>query len=376
MRLFTTLFIFLLAFNTQAQCTDPVAPNSVWTTDVYATEAYCWVTCHWSAVDDAYRYLIRRRAIGETEWTYVGGVDFITETNRAIGFLEFNTTYEWSVRAHCTQDNEPYSEWSVADTVSTGSFIPAPFTPELNISLADSSCSIKTDLIFEIAQGLNEPDMASTAIFSDGGSFDIESLSLLQELGYAEMVVGGGFATYTYTLFVAQVVSDDEAVISMQNNATWMIDGSFIIQNENGGIKIIQQIPNEDGNSYTTGNESIIVLENLFLNPTESMVVDFSSMIVSELDDDEAIAHDFNFECHTSVEEWSQGTVYPNPTTGLLHFEIVGQKNLVLRNLRGQIVYEGFTNAQQLNLSYLAKGMYFLEVTNNQAIYRDKLILR
>lgn len=376
MRLLTTLLFVLLAVNVQAQCTDPITPEEVWTTDVYATEAYCWATCHWTATEDAYRYLIRRRALGEAEWTYVGGVDFITETNRAIGFLEFNTTYEWSVRTHCTDDNDPYSEWSVSDTFSTGNFIPAEFTPDFSISLADSSCAAKTDLIFEIEQGLNEPDMASTAIFSDGGSFDIASLSLLENVGYADMMVGGGFANYSYTLFVGQIVSDDEAVISMQNNDTWMIDGSFTIQNENGGIKIIQQIPNEDDNSYTTGNESTIVLEDIFLTPTESTVVDFSSMIVSELDDDATISHDFTFDCHTAIEEWSQGVVYPNPTEGLLYLDLAGEKQFVLRNLNGQIVYQAATNAAQINLSALASGLYFIEITTEGHVYREKLVLR
>ena len=371
------LFVVSLFFSLQSygQCTtQPPAPLDVYTTDVYATEAYCWATLNWSEVDSAYRYLLRRKKVEESEWTYVGGGEYIYDTQKAIGFLEHNSTYEWSVRAHCNETNNPSSNWSVADTFSTGSFIPAPFDPLFYISVLDTSCSMKTDLIFEFSQGLNQPDMSYTGIFSDGGSFDINSLYFGMNVGYADIMAGGGYIELSYNLIVSEILTDDQAVISMQNVDNWMIDGSFIIENDTEGIKIVQQIPDEDDNNYTTGNESLVVLENIFITPEESCIVQFYSLIESELNDVSNISHDFDFDCTTSIESIELKAFYPNPTQSYIIVDLKEVNSISLTSVTGQLIE--LENSNYINLSDVSKGIYLIEIQTEQGVLREKLILR
>ena len=60
--------------------------------------------------------------------------------------------------------------------------------------------------------------------------------------------------------------------------------------------------------------------------------------------------------------------VYPNPTSGILNItKIADPKKIAVFDLTGSIIYEGkFTN--KLDLSFLAKGIYFVKSDLNQAV--------
>ena len=115
-------------------------------------------------------------------------------------------------------------------------------------------------------------------------------------------MAGGGFYEFDYTLIVDQIISVNEAVIAMKNDSTGVIDGSFTIQNDNGGIKIINTIP-ADGNFYTTGNSSEVLFYNLFLNPDPG-ILDFYTSLQSELSDNYTQSINYIISCINVMEEW------------------------------------------------------------------------
>ena len=78
-------------------------------------------------------------------------------------------------------------------------------------------------------------------------------------------------------------------------------------------------------------------------------------------------------------------TIYPNPTDGLLNIAIkirMQQLNLLLVDINGQEVFrESLQNIQpgyvrQIDISKLAKGIYFIKLMNNDHLYTEKVVIR
>ncbi|MCP4520767.1 MAG: T9SS type A sorting domain-containing protein [Cytophagales bacterium] len=68
--------------------------------------------------------------------------------------------------------------------------------------------------------------------------------------------------------------------------------------------------------------------------------------------------------------------IFPNPTNGILN--ITGNiNNVVIYNYSGQIQFNESFNQEnvQLDLSDLKAGIYFIEVSYNGQIIREKLII-
>ena len=72
-------------------------------------------------------------------------------------------------------------------------------------------------------------------------------------------------------------------------------------------------------------------------------------------------------------------SVYPNPTNGLVNVKILdaGNYNLELVNVLGAVVYTAVTNGTvALDLTQYEKGVYTLQVSNNQGVYTERLIVQ
>ncbi|WP_317899717.1 T9SS type A sorting domain-containing protein [Aurantibacillus circumpalustris] len=68
--------------------------------------------------------------------------------------------------------------------------------------------------------------------------------------------------------------------------------------------------------------------------------------------------------------------VYPNPTTSILNIEYHGLKSCVIIDTNGKIVLQKQTDINEINLSDLSIGTYFLKMysDNNQLLATKKII--
>jgi len=83
---------------------------------------------------------------------------------------------------------------------------------------------------------------------------------------------------------------------------------------------------------------------------------------------------------HASTEEFKRETItiYPNPSTGLVHLDgDLEIKTVTITNGYGQEAYKiQGTNLTQIQLPDFTKGIYFLEAESSSVIYTSKLIIR
>ncbi len=132
------------------------------------------------------RYRIHYRIYGATNWINLSTID--SSTNNVISpVLQPNTTYEWEVMAYYDSTSLSASLWSIADTFTTATYIYSAFNPIITNTIGNTICNNATKLTLFASQSLNEPNIGGSIITSDGGSFNIQSLSMGESVGYAIM---------------------------------------------------------------------------------------------------------------------------------------------------------------------------------------------
>lgn len=100
------------------------------------------------------------------------------------------------------------------------------------------------------------------------------------------------------------------------------------------------------------------------------------------------ISLDFTPPTSTGIGENKTGnqvlSVYPNPSNGVFYISLAAEEqstvNVKVFDLRGSIVHQEQVQSDKLNgfpiqLSSLSKGTYILELTNNQKVISQKLVL-
>ena len=168
------------------------------------------------------------------------------------------------------------SELSQVDNQSFIQFMScADFSPSVNLILSNTDCGLLTDVTLDVSQDAGEIDMASALFTTDGGSFDLASLSIGSMVGTA--TVSAGANSYTADLFVNNLSSNTATI---EDNLSL---NTFLIENlTSGGVSISTTSPGD--NNYTTinGNSTSVLLQNIF-NNTSTSVLGFSSVITSEI---------------------------------------------------------------------------------------------
>lgn len=181
-------------------------------------------------------------------------------------------------------------------------------------------------------------------------------------------------ATTTYTLIATDVnmCSDTVTTTIVVNNlpdTTISLSGNIItattiaealyqwVDCGNG----YTPIPSETNQSFTAtvnGSYAVIVTSNGCSDT--SSCVSVSSVAVSE-------------------NENSLFSFYPNPTNGIIQFR--NQQNqgsiLLIENYNGQLINSIYLNAndKQIDLSFLADGMYFMKLKNDSSVLTHKLVI-
>ena len=237
-------------------------------------------TSNWTINNNADRYKIRYKIYGTSIWSFSGAI-YHPINNEVIPQLQQSTTYEWEVMAFYDSTTQQASLWSLTDTFTTSLFVSSTFNPIISNTIDNLTCNSPTNLTLQASQSLNEPDIETTTTTSDGGYFDIQTLSMGDSVGYATITLAT--QTISTTLRVGIIAGQNYALINSYDS-TGSILGFFSIENLNGGIKISSTSPN-DGNNYTAGFTSEIHLTNLFINPNISGPLNFYTDIKSELND-------------------------------------------------------------------------------------------
>ena len=124
------------------------------------------------------------------------------------------------------------------------------FTPEVSVSLSSLVQGSTSDLTFTITQGSNEADIASSIITTDGGSFDISSLTVGESVGFGSGFAAGGSISGSFTLYVDFIISSSQATLQVVEDVSGDLLGTFEIQNVMGGVQVLSIAPG-DGNSIT-----------------------------------------------------------------------------------------------------------------------------
>ena len=233
---------------------------------------------NWNSAPIADRYHIHYRQLGGT-WSNLANIDAM-DTTRNIPGLDPSTAYEWEIKTFCDTSNHPNSGWSYSDTFITPAFLPAPFNPIISKVLGSLECNIQTQLYLKVTQDTNEPDIEISTITTDGGYFNINSISFGDSVGYATLTHANQSIS---SVLRVGAIAQNYAIINSYDSIGGLM-GFFTIENTSEGIKI-ETAPADDGNNYTSGYVSELYFTDLFVNPENPGPLHFFTDIESELND-------------------------------------------------------------------------------------------
>ncbi len=294
-KLLCIFICLILADLSFAQCPTPSGLN---VTSITHNSAIA----NWNSVIGVDHYRIRTREVGAANWGNLLNIDS-TMTSRILPLLQPSTTYEWKIEAYCDSTNQANSNWSIIDTFTTTLFIAAPFNPIITNTLSNLQCNTATDLLLTVSQNANEPDIQTSYITSDGGSFNIGSLSPSDSVGYANLTttINTTSLTISLSLKVGLITSPNSAIINAYDS-TGSLVGFFTIENLSNGVQVTTSSPN-DGNNYTSAYTSNLYFSNIFINPPTSGPLHFFADIESELGDQFNDTDMVQIWCNTSINE-------------------------------------------------------------------------
>ena len=304
-----------------AQCP---TPNGLNVTSITHNSAIA----NWNSVTGVDHYRIRTREVGAANWVNLLNIDS-TMTSRILPLLQPSTSYEWKIEAYCDSSNQTNSNWSIIDTFTTTLFVAAPFNPIITNSISNLQCNTPTDLLLTVSQDANEPDIETSYITSDGGSFNIGALSPNDSVGYANLTttINTTSLTISLSLKVGLITSQNSAIINAYDSIGSLV-GFFTIENISNGVQVTTSSPN-DGNNYTSAYTSNLYFANIFINPPVSGPLHFFADIESELGNQFNDTDMVQIWCNTSINEINTETKILK-IVNLLGKNCSEQKNIVL----------------------------------------------
>ena len=291
------IIILLILINSNygfSQCTQA---SGLYTTNINYNNALA----NWTPLSNVDHYKIHYKVYGSSSWGNLGNIGGI-DSVRNLPLLQPNTKYEWEIMSFCDSTNQIASIWSTTDTFTTARFIPSLFNPIITNSIGNNNCNASTNLSLFVSQTLNEADISTSIITSDGGSFNIQSLSTGDSVGY--VIMNTSTQSITATLKAGIIAGQNYATINSYDSIGSLI-GFFVIENVNGGIKVSSTSPN-DGNNYTNGFTSEVHFTNLFINPNINGPLHFYTDIQSELNDQFSDTAIIIISCTSSILENSK----------------------------------------------------------------------
>ena len=307
-------------------------PTGLFTNNI----TYYNALANWTPVNGVDHYKIHYREYGTGIWSNLGNI-ITTDSSRNIPLLQPSTTYEWEIIAYCDSTNQMPSGWSLTDTFTTVNFIPAPFNPNVINSISHQICDSATSLTLRVTQSMNEPDIETTNITSNSGSFNISNYTAGDSIGFA--ILNTSTQTIVSTLRVGIVLNPNYAIINSFDSNGDLI-GIFAIENTSSGVRVSTTSPN-DGNNYTAGYTSDINFTNLYITPNVSGDLHIVIDIESELNDQIYYSDTVYIQCPSNIQEIN------NLNQILGYYDIMGKtcnvkkNSMILKRLNnGKIIKE------------------------------------
>ncbi len=293
-------------------------PTGLFTTNISPVSA----TANWIGVSGVDHYRIRCKELGVGNWS--GGLLGIdsTMTSRLLPLLQPLTTYEWKIESYCDSTNQLNSIWSLTDTFTTSAL--DPFNPILLYGMNTTLCNTPVLFTLRLMQSAYQADISSSEITSDGGHFDISSLSFGDIVGSAELT------TTTDTFYANLVVflaGSNSAIINSVDTSGSVL-GFFTIENQSGGgVKITTSAPSGN-NNYTSGYNSVLLFDSVFITPSSPGILRFYANIESKLNDQFSdVDSSTLIFCNTEISENSR-----QEKTIAQIVNLLGSKSPVLKN--------------------------------------------
>ena len=274
-------------------------PNGLATSTITHNSAQA----NWDTLGTADRYKIHYRIINTNSWLNLNLVSG-TIGNTNIPVLQQNTTYEWQIMAYHDSTLNMGSLWSISEVFTTGTFVYEQFDPIVTSSLQSNLCNSPTEFEIIITQLQNEPDIGTSTITTDGGYFDIGSISLGDSVGYANFLSLN--QNIESTLTAGLIVGPNYAIINSYDTSNSLI-GFFAIENTTNGVRVSTTSPN-DGNDYTSGYTSNINFTNLFVNPNINGDLNILTELNSESGELVTINETIFINCTSNIYEISKNT--------------------------------------------------------------------
>lgn len=258
---------------------------------------------NWDTLGTANRYKIHYRIINTNSWLNLNLVSG-TIGNTNIPVLQQNTTYEWQIMAYHDSTLNMGSLWSISEVFTTGTFVYEQFDPNVTSSVQSNLCNSPTEFEIIITQLQNEPDIGTSTITTDGGYFDIGSISFGDSVGYANFLSLN--QNIESTLTAGLIVGPNYAIINSYDTSNSLI-GFFAIENTTSGVRVSTTSPN-DGNNYTSGYTSNINFTNLFVNPNINGDLNILTELNSESGELVSINETIFINCTSNIYEISKNT--------------------------------------------------------------------
>ena len=324
---------------TQASICNGTAPSNISVSSITTNSAQV----SWGAILNA-TYSLRYRKIGDTNWTTVT----TSSTSYTISGLTINTSYEVQVAAVCS---------SVTGTYSTSN----------NFSTQGLTyCTLKSlDNSYEYIANVTLGTMSSNSFESFYTDYTTDSSRLIT------LVKG----STNNTLSVTKAWADpndkyDESV------AAW------IDFNQNGVFDDAEQIMATDPDQLTPVSVTFTVPSDAVLGTTRLRVLmtdpSYSSIqTCGELEYGEVEDYKVNITSTLSTSEFSENNIqiFPNPAVDVLNItKVSNNATFAIYNVAGQFISKGKVTNNKVNVATLAKGVYFIEISEKGATSKMKFI--
>ena len=331
----------------------------------------------------------------ETARVSPGNSEQLTAVNSAVSYIEqmFQDSATKSavdvIATHTYYDSNHDANWSSLEPLADGK--PVWVTESANLKSLDFSMDDASDYIKWMTRGFNEGGMTAYMvhllfdkhIYATPEEGDKEGSSGLVVWDYEENIIipkryyafkhfstlsGKGFIRVSHTHFE----SDLYVTTFLNSNENQLV--THIFNSGNQSIPMTVEIPYNTSDIFRYTTDS-----NLDFNKTENNVIDDHRYIETDLSPMSISSFVFNLSStlNKQSEKIRSITVFPNPTSGPIFFSgIDNEIKCSVLSIHGKKIFEKTVSVENnLDLSALLEGLYFIEIQHRDSVQTFKVLL-